>query len=160
SIDPGKHTFRFEAPGFTPITEVALIKEGERARVFNVTFVPEKPEEDHTKPKPIGGTQPSGDGGATGGGGGHTPYPWIVVGSGAIGLATGVVVVVTTPARPSNCNADRQTCTRGADESLDDFRKDQERAGTADSQPVLGLAMGGAGLVLVGGGIIWPLLEP
>jgi hypothetical protein len=37
-VDPGKHTFRFEAAGLPPVTETVLVKEGERARPVIATF--------------------------------------------------------------------------------------------------------------------------
>lgn len=161
TVDPGKHTFRFETAGLPPVTETALIKEGERARVINVTF-------DGTTATSGGGVKdpkdptwsvrpPPGEDSSKGG---HTAYPWIVVGVGAVATAVGVVILLTTPDRPSNCNADTQKCTRAEGQSAEDFRKDQERAGTADSQPVLGLVVGGAGLLAVVGGLVWHFLEP
>ncbi|MBX3213841.1 MAG: hypothetical protein KF850_17510 [Labilithrix sp.] len=144
TVDPGKHTFRFEADGFEPASETALIKEGERARAIDVT---------------LGGDRAAPPDGANGGGG-HTPYPWIVVGLGAAGVTAGVVIALTSPERPANCNADTQTCTRLPGQSAADFLKDQETAGTADSQPVLGWVVAGAGAALVAGGLLWHFLEP
>ena len=146
TVDPGKHTFRFEAEGFPAVSETVLIKEGERARVFNVTFDREGGSEAPTGP--------------AGGDKGHTPYPWIVVGLGAVGVAAGAVIVVTSPDRPSNCNGSTQTCTRLAGQSDDAFRKIQEDAGAADSQPLLGYIVAGSGLALVAGGLVWHFLEP
>jgi hypothetical protein len=171
TVDPGKHTFRFEAAGFPAVSEVVLVKEGERARVFNVTFdtgggsvttgptsntaatnntttslpPPPPPGRDTVPPPPTRE---------------HTPYPWIVVGVGAAVASVGAVIFLTTPDRPSNCNEATQKCTRIEGQTEEDFRKDQERAGTADSQPVLGLAVGGIGLALVVGGLVWHFLEP
>ncbi len=151
-VDPGKHTFRFEAAGQSPIEEVALIKEGERARVINVTFAgdaaPKRP-----TPSDQGGTAPAG-------GQGHTPYPWIVVGLGAAGVAAGVVVFLTAPDRPPTCNEDTKTCTRGRDQSDADLRRDQEQAGKADSQPIAGYAIAAGGLAVIAGGLLWHFLEP
>ena len=146
TVDPGKHTFRFEAEGFPAVSETVLIKEGERARVFNVTFDREGGSEAPTGP--------------AGGDKGHTPYPWIVVGLGAVGVAAGAVIVVTSPDRPSNCDGSTQRCTRLAGQSDDAFRKIQEDAGAADSQPLVGYIVAGSGLALVAGGLVWHFLEP
>jgi len=154
TVDPGKHIFKFEAAGFPPVTETVLVKEGERARVITVTFDSGTPV---TKPPPGQPDKPA----ATGGGsGGHTPYPWILVGVGGAALVAGLVIVLTTPDRPTNCNEDTQKCTRNEGQSEDDFRKDQERAGTADSQPVLGVAVAAGGLALAIGGLVWHFVEP
>ena len=146
TVDPGKHTFRFEAEGFPAVSETVLIKEGERARVVDVTFVREGDSE--TKVAPAGGEK------------GHTPYPWIVVGLGAVGVAAGAVLVVTAPDRPANCDASTEKCTRLPGQSDAAFRKNQEDAGTADSQPLLGYVVAGSGLALVAGGLLWHFLEP
>src|SRR5215471_9806859 len=37
-VDPGPHTFKFDAPGETAVTERVLVKEGEKARVVTVAF--------------------------------------------------------------------------------------------------------------------------
>ena len=154
-MDPGKHTFRFETAGYPPVTEVALVKEGERARVFNVTFdVAGGTTVTPPTPPPPGRRDPPDTKRE------HTAYPWIVVGVGAVVLSVGAVIYLTTPDRPSNCNESTQKCTRIEGQSEADFRKDQERAGTADSQPVLGLGVGAAGAALVVGGLVWHFLEP
>ncbi|MBX3222787.1 MAG: hypothetical protein KF795_19900 [Labilithrix sp.] len=145
TVDPGKHTFRFEAPGFEAVSETALIKEGERARVLGVTFgggaVHNPPSDDTAK-------------------GGHTPYPWIVVGLGAAGVATGAVIALTAPDLPTGCNQGTQTCAPISGESREDFSRRQETAGRSDSQPVLGWIVAGAGAAFIAGGLLWHFLEP
>jgi hypothetical protein len=177
TVDPGKHSFRFEAAGLPPVSEVALIKEGERARAIDVTFesapapTPTATPISHSSGEGEGTTTKKSEGkteggkadGAKGEGGkteGHTPYPWIMVGAGVVGVVVGAAVLVTAPARPANCNATTLKCTRGADMSDADFRLTQEQAGTADSQPVLGLVLAGGGVALVAGGLLWHFLEP
>jgi hypothetical protein len=153
TVDPGKHTFRFEMAGAEPITEVVLIKEGERARVFNVTFdiggSPPVPEREGPAPSPSDTTDQ-----------GHTPYPWIVFGIGAAGTVAGAVILLTTPERPSNCSRDTQTCSKLPNQSEAEFVESREQAGRADSQPVLGLVVGGVGLALAVTGLVWHFLEP
>lgn len=152
TVDPGRHTFRFEMAGYPPFDEVALIKEGERARVINVTLG--------------GGASPSlstepGDGSSDHAQErGHTPYPWIVAGVGAVGIVVGAAVAISAPDRPAGCNSETKTCTRLDGQSDADFRKAQADAGQADSQPILGYAIVAGGAALVVGGLLWHFLEP
>ncbi len=152
SVDPGPHTFRFEHAGFGPITEKVLVKEGERARVFNVTF-----------DTAAASTGPTGDSSAKGKpeqpGGGHTVFPLLVMGAGVVAAAVGIALFATTPSRPSNCSKETKKCTRLEGQTDDQFREDQERAGTADTQPGLGIAVAAGGGALIVGGLVWYLLE-
>lgn len=159
TVDPGKHTFKFESGGLTA-TENVLVKEGEKSRVITVTFDTGGPATAAGTPPvantttPVGPTSPPGADG-----GGHSLPPWIVVGVGGAALIAGVVIFATTPTRPSNCNADSQKCVRREGQSDADLADDKDRAGTADSQPVLGAIVGAAGLALIGGGLAWHFLE-
>jgi len=156
AVDPGPHTFKFEVPGMPAVTEKSLVKEGERARVLTVTFeggdaagtATDKP----TKPPP----PPDQDGG----GGGHTAFPWILVGVGAVTIVVGVIIIATAPSRPPNCSKDTATCTRIGNESNDQLQSDQDRAGKADSQPVVGIGVAVVGGVALAGGLLWHFLEP
>ena len=153
TVDPGPHTFKLEAPGFPAVTEKALVKEGEKARVITVTFAdaaagPAAPPSD---PPPKGADSRSG---------GHTVLPWVVVGVGGVTLVTGLVVLLTAPDHPSNCDRNTARCVRGPNQSADDFAKDQDQAGKADSQPILGGVIAGVGGALVVGGLVWHFLEP
>jgi hypothetical protein len=171
-VDPGPHTFKFETTGAQPVAEKVLVKEGEKSRGVTITFdIGEPPHETGGGGGGGGGNGGGGTGGGNGGGGnggggrgvddgGHSALPWVVVGIGAAGVITGIVIVATTPNRPENCSADTQTCTRRANQSEADFKADQEQAGKADSQPVLGFAIAGIGGALVLGGLLWHFLEP
>ena len=158
TIDPGKHTFKFEAAGLPPLTETNLVKEGEKARVINVTLgEPPPPPPTTTTPAATTGAQkpPSGEVQE------HSIAPWIVVGIGGAAVVAGVVIFATAPDRPSNCDKTTQTCQHvPANESDADLAKDKEQAGRADSQPILGLVVAGAGAAVVAGGLIWHFLEP
>jgi hypothetical protein len=44
SIDPGSHTVRFEHAGEVPIEQAIVIREGEKARVVNVSWAKSRPE--------------------------------------------------------------------------------------------------------------------
>jgi hypothetical protein len=162
-IDPGRHTFKLETAGAPPVTDTILVKEGEKSRVVNVTFAIGEPA--------AGGGNGGGNGASNGGGGtgssggdrgdgGHSIFPWIVVGIGGVGVVTGIVLVATTPSRPGNCIESTQTCQRLDQQSDADFKADQEQAGKADSQPVLGWAITGIGAAFVVGGLLWHFLEP
>ncbi len=54
TLDPGAHTFRFEAPGASPIELRNVVHEGERSRVIHVTFTPVAP----PAPAPAPGAPP------------------------------------------------------------------------------------------------------
>jgi hypothetical protein len=165
-VDPGRHTVKLETAGAPPVTEVILVKEGEKSRVVNVTFAIGEPAGGGGNGGGNGGSNGAGSGSGGGGGGGdrgdggHTVFPWIVVGIGGVGIVTGIVLVATTPSRPGNCIEATQTCQRLEKQSDDDFKADQEQAGKADSQPVLGWAITGIGAAFVVGGLLWHFLEP
>jgi len=169
-VDPGRHTFKLETAGAPPVTETVLVKEGEKSRVLNVTFaIGEAPSTGGGTGAGTGvgtgaGTGGGGSGAGAGGGdkgeGGHTIFPWIVVGIGGVGVVTGVVLVATTPSRPGNCVESTQTCQRLENQTEADFKANQEQAGKADSQPVLGWAITGIGAAFVVGGLLWHFLEP
>lgn len=150
-VDPGPHTFRFDAAGKTSVTEKVLIKEGEKSRVLAATFRKEAPDR---PPEPSVASTDD----ATAGG--HGALPWIVVGIGAAGVATGIAILATSPERPASCDADTKTCTRLPGQSLEDFEADQQKAGDADAQPVIGWAITGIGAAFVAGGLLWHFLEP
>lgn len=149
TVDPGKHTFKFEAAGLPPLTETDLIKEGEKSRGISVVLGEDKPAPVvGPPPKPVETNE-------------HSIAPWILVGLGGAAVVAGVVIFATTPDRPSNCDEVSQKCTRSpANESDADLAKDKDQAGQADSQPVLGLVIAGAGAAVVAGGLIWHFLEP
>lgn len=155
TVDPGKHVFKFEATGLAglpPVTETYLIKEGEKARALNVVFDGYSDPKD-AKPAPVV-QRPQAQGE-------HSIAPWVVVGVGGAAVIAGVIIFALAPDRPSNCDKSTQKCQRvPADESEADLAKDKDQAGRADSQPVLGLVVAGAGAAFVAGGLVWHFLEP
>ncbi|HEY8073342.1 MAG TPA: hypothetical protein VIF62_04520 [Labilithrix sp.] len=157
SVDPGPHTFKFEVAGLPAVVEKSLVKEGEKARVLSVTFdagePPKDPNGEGAKPPPP--PPPGGDSG-----GGHTVFPWIVAGVGAVTIVVGVVIIATAPARPNNCDKGSQTCTRAPSETDAQLANDQDRAGKADSQPVVGIGVAAVGALALAGGLLWHFLEP
>ncbi|MDB5221265.1 MAG: hypothetical protein JWO86_9192 [Myxococcaceae bacterium] len=90
----------------------------------------------------------------------HTVLPWLVSGVGVVGVAVGVVVLVTTPSLPANCVAATKSCTKLPDETASDFADRQDRAGKSQNQPTIGGVIIGLGGALVATGLIWHFLEP
>ena len=159
AVDPGPHTFKFEIAGSAPLVEKALVKEGEKTRVITVSFgdgVTTTSTEGGATPPPV-----DGDKGKPTSEGGHTIFPWIVVGLGAATMITGLVVVVASPSLPENCNSESDTCTKlSPTESPADFAKRQEVAGRSEAQPTEGLIVGAVGVGVLAIGLLWHFLEP
>ena len=154
AVDPGAHTMKFEVKDRPPVEQQALIREGEKIRVISVTIpdVTPAPGKDPAKTEPV--TPPPETERK------HTVYPWIVVGVGAVALGVGAVIFATAPDLPPTCNADTRRCSAIPNETPD---QSAARAGDAkDSQrrPPQGLVLGGAGLLLIAGGLIWHFVEP
>jgi hypothetical protein len=42
-VNPGQHTFHFELPGYAPVDQSVLVREGEKSRVVYVRFAPSEP---------------------------------------------------------------------------------------------------------------------
>jgi hypothetical protein len=145
TVDPGKHTFKFES-GALVAEKTALVKEGERARLVDVTFAPPREAE---PPPPLPPPPPVLKE--------HTIYPWIVVGAGAAAVGVGAFFFFTAPSRPSNCDETTKRCTGAGGPSLDE---DRDRAEKSETQPRLGLIIGGIGLAVAIGGLAWHFLEP
>ncbi len=158
AVDPGPHTFKFEMPGQTPVVERALVKEGEKTRVVAVTFGPEIP--DGGAADPSKNSAPNDEHAKPAEDRGHTALPWVVVGIGAATVVTGLVIVLTAPKLPTGCNDTTLTCVRTPGVSDENFARAQDQAGRADSQPRLGLIVGGVGLAVAAGGLLWHFLEP
>lgn len=160
NVDPGPHTFKFEVAGAPAVIERALVKEGEKTRVITVSF------------NESGGAASSTDGGASSSPepdhgvrpvpnrGGHTVFPWIVVGAGVATVISGVVLLALSPALPAGCNAVTKTCMRDATESAADLAARQEDAGRSEAQPTEAFIVGAIGLGVVAGGLLWHFLEP
>lgn len=160
NVDPGPHTFTFELVGATPVVERALVKEGEKTRVLTVTFNDGASSSASTEAGSAPGTEPDHGVRSSSSAGGHTVYPWIVVGLGAATMIAGAVVLLTAPALPSGCDSVTKTCVRTPNESAADFATRQEDAGRSEAQPTDGLIVGAVGLAVVAGGLLWHFLEP
>lgn len=159
-IDPGPHSVVFARKGSPDVVEHIIAKEGAKARPLRVTFsrsssAPESAPTNQT--------------------GGHTIFPWLVVGVGAAVTAAGIVVILTAPALPAGCDPDTQRCTyldpvvsenpvgnerRPTAEETSDLARRRDTAGRSITQPKIGLGIAAAGAVVLAGGIAWHLLEP
>jgi hypothetical protein len=149
TVDPGKHTFKFESGGLA-LEKTALVKEGERARLVDVTFTPAR-ESEAAPPTPHPPPAVRKE---------HTIYPWLVVGAGAAAVGVGAFFFFTAPSRPSNCDETRKLCAAAPGQSQESIDEDRDRASKSDTQPRLGLIVGAIGLAVVAGGLAWHFLEP
>jgi hypothetical protein len=158
-IDPGPHTFKFEAAGMPTVSQKVLVKEGDRARPVEVVFDGGAPVPARAKPEPTAGpapkkapeTQAEKSSGAG-------VLPWILVGVGGVGVVGGVVYALTAPALPTGCDSTRGTCTRLTGESDDAFAARRDQAGKHDTQGKTGFVIAGAGGVVLVGGLVWVLI--
>lgn len=100
---------------------------------------------------------------------GHTALPWVVTGLGVATVATGIVLLVTAPDMPPNCNQDTGKCTfqdpsktqdTASKAELAQNEKDSEQANKAVSTNVAGTITTIAGGALLVGGLAWHFLEP
>lgn len=93
---------------------------------------------------------------------GHTPYPWILVGVGGVGVAIGVVIIATTPDLPTGCNKQTSVCERlpPGTETEQAYKDRQSQAGNSQVQPRNGGIVAGIGGALVITGLLWHILEP
>lgn len=149
NVDPGAHTFKFEHPTYPTVTQQAVIKEGEKSRSITVTFEGGEPEVAKTDnvSQPTAVRE-------------HTVLPWVVVGVGVATLATGAIIFATAPSRPDNCDKSTELCVHPVGMSDSDFKASQEKAGDADSRPVLGGVLAASGVGLVAIGLLWHFVEP
>lgn len=162
SVDPGKHVFRFEVAGTTPLvaTETVLVRENERAR--NVTAVFEVPEGPSKPPAPVAApptTSTTAPPAPLARVREHSRVPWVIAGVGAAGLVTGIVLVATAR-RPDNCSAETRTCALRDGQTSEELAADQSDAQAADNRRTLGFVVGGIGLGALAGGLVWHFLEP
>lgn len=116
---------------------------------------------------------PAGGGSGAGENQEHTIFPWLVVGVGGAALVTGVVLAVTAPDYPVNCNPDigDGKCTRDpplsanapdSEKATSDakLKADTEEAGRVRTYRTAGPVLMVVGGALVVGGLVWHFLEP
>lgn len=153
-VDPGVHTFRFEADGKAQLEERVVVSEGDKAKKIAVTLKPT----DTGMGTGTGTTDPPPKPDTTTGG--HTIYPWIVVGAGAVAAGIGLVLYVSGKGdfpseciRGDKCNFEGLTTQAQRDDLAN-------RATSADGRMTAGLPILIAGGVLVAAGVTWFFLEP
>lgn len=149
-VDPGAHTLTLQrnAPlrstATTPkVTETIIAKEGAKARAIKFVLPALRA-----------------DSAADTRAGGHTLWPWLVVGAGVVTVGVGLAYILTTPSLPAQCNLESAKCTQVPGQSRADFEDVQVRAGQAKDQPTLGGIIAGVGGVAVAAGLLWHVLEP
>lgn len=90
--------------------------------------------------------------------GGHTVYPWLLVGGGVTLAAVGTTLLIAKP--DTGCDLDTQKCTRKPGESDADFKKRQDDAGRERGWGIAGPILIAGGVAAVVGGLVWHFLEP
>lgn len=90
----------------------------------------------------------------------HTVAPWILVGVGGAAIVTGLIILVSAPALPANCDAGSSTCTRTPNEASSQYSDDQNKATNHENLPKVGLGILIPGAAILAGGLIWHFAEP
>jgi hypothetical protein len=172
AVDPGPHVFQFERAGSPPVSQSVIIKEAAKGRTFTVIFV--KP---GTRPPPAAEAPPPApppppeDKPASRGVG---PGPLVLALAGVAFGLTGAVIVAVSPKTPVNCDAatekcvvpqDPKTglpiappCAKTSSPNCYDLAADQDKAGTARTEPRIGYAVIATGALLLVSGVVWYLL--
>lgn len=150
SIDPGPHVLTFEHAGSANVVQKVIIKEGMKGRIITVTFEDANrpatpPPPPPREPLPISG--------------GHTAWPWLVVGVGGAAVVAGIVAIATAPSLPQGCITVTKTCNPIAGETSATYADRQERAGSSVNQPIFGGIAVGVGAGIVALGLLWHFLE-
>lgn len=95
-IDPGEHRLRFSLPGQAPIERSLVVREGEKARAIEVSFVPDEPS-----------TGPS-------------PATWVLAGAGGAGfLVFGILGGVGLSEKSDAESSCAPTCTSDVIDSIE-----------------------------------------
>jgi tetratricopeptide (TPR) repeat protein len=97
--------------------------------------------------------------------GGHTPYPWILVGVGGAAIVVGGILLVVAPKLPPNCDDATNICTSNAVDPSSPAAKaalknDQDNAGKHVGLTTGGLVAIIGGVGLLGAGLVWHFVEP
>jgi hypothetical protein len=142
SVDPGVHTVRVEPAGKDAKEERVVISVGDKARKVSFSY---------------SGASTTGGGGGGGGGGKreHTAGPWVIVGVGvaSIGVGLGLALSVSDKDKEVPASCINASC---APEDTNAANK----AVSAKNRQTAGFITLGAGIAIVGGGLIWHFLEP
>jgi hypothetical protein len=79
--------------------------------------------------------------------GGHTVFPWLVVGAGVASLVTGIVVGQIGAADKDQLQACQPSCVPG-------------EVDAADTKVTVGYVLDAVGIAAIAGGVLWHFLEP
>jgi len=112
-IDPGEHTFVFEAPGRRAVTRTFVLRETEKNRLEHIVLVPPPPPAPAEGPDPAEPTPVEAPPEGAGGGGLSERKIWslVVAGVGVAGLATGAVLGLDAA---SDLSAQKRDCGSAA----------------------------------------------
>ena len=154
SLDPGEHTFHFEAPGQPPIDKTFVLLEGAKDRQERIVFAPTAAPSSTAN---VASATTSAATPAAGRGGEHAPssggsplrtWGFAALGAGAAGLAAGAIFGGLAIASKNSADCDgNHYCSAGA---LSDAR----------TQATVSTVAFVAGGVLLAGGITMVLLAP
>ena len=158
-VDPGVHTFLFEAEGKTPLEERVVVSEGDKAKKITVTLK-------------APGASSAGTGTGTGTGivgppttneatGGHTIFPWLVVGGGVLVSVVGAVLYFGGKGDfPSECTLGVTDSCKTPGYTEEKRNEVLASAKSADDRITIGLPVMIGGGVLIAAGLTWFFLEP
>jgi len=146
SLDPGSHTFTFEAPGLPTATKTLVIVEGVKERPETVTLGASAPAPTPAAtpaaPAPTSDQTPS-----TGGGSSQKTIGLVVGGVGIAGLALGTVFGLMASSSWSTAQSEQQKGQYPNDSN------DQKTASTQATISTVGFIAGG--VLVAGGALLW-----
>jgi hypothetical protein len=139
AVDPGPHTFTFEAEGYAPLDEDVLVREGEKERSLSVVLQgPAQARPDVGRPPPPAPTQTLQRGPST--------RRWIALtttGVGALGVGVGGILGLAALLKFES--AERETGTQRHDDSV----------GAVNTGNVATVVMGAGGFLAAAGIVLW-----
>ncbi len=151
SINPGEHTFTFEAAGLPPVTRVFLIQQGQKDRRETVAFAAATaaPKQAPT-PQTVSGTPPPAMPEEKGPGMGTQKVLAIVTGSvGVVGLGLGTAFGVMAMSKKSDA---QNACPANPCPTQDGVNK-WSSAGSSATISTIGFIVGGVGIA--GAAVLW-----
>lgn len=136
SLDPGTHTFTFEAPGLPTSTKTLVVVEGAKDRTETVTLGTPAPAAPPTPPAaPVPDQAPAPSGGSA-----QKTIGLVVGGAGIAGLALGSVFGLMASSKWSQAQTD----------------KSETEKNTADSQATIStIGFIAGGVLFAGGAVLW-----
>jgi hypothetical protein len=138
-VDPGPHSFRFEADGVEPTTRSFVLAEGAKDRQERIDMGP--PPSAATP----GGATPTGAP-SSGGSSGQRTIGWVVGGVGVAGVAAGAVFGLLAMSKWSASKNDCSTATSCP--NVESARSEHDDASTFGNVSTATFAVGGVGLAV------------